>query len=247
MKTLILSLALLLSLGAFAQDENLVDGVVGEALPAIQIPDEVTIKSGDTKIIPLARFFYLDRLTLEVKNSLLCGQDSVRISFDGYHSQSLAVEGGTSGWRTKIVVVGANARNIEIYNNSGCKIKIKNITVLPRRFGSRPGHGPAYYPTTEAAAQVSFLMESILYLDQLVGDADRTQYLSPAKKVIGKALAVLNTSPETSQAALRSIQDVVAYLKSAEPFLDRLATIETTFEISNEIQSVKVSLERMIR
>jgi hypothetical protein len=250
MKTLLLSFALLLSLGAFAQEENVAavnDGTVGEALPAINMPEEVTIKSGDTKIIPLAHFFYLDRLTLEVKNNLLCGKDSVRISFDGYNSQNLAVEGGTSGWRTKIVVVNANARNIEIYNSSNCKIKVKDITILPRRYGTRPGHGPAYYPATEAAAQVSYLMETFLYLDQLIGDADRVAVLSPAKKIIGKAMATLNTSPETSQAALKAIQDVVAFLKANEAFIDRLSSTEATFDIANEIQSVKVSLERMIR
>jgi hypothetical protein len=248
MKTLLLSFALLLSLGAFAQeDAPAKDGVVGEALPAITMPEEVTIKSGDTKIIPLARYFYLDRLTLEIKNSFLCGKDSVRISFDGYQSQNLTVEGGSSGWRTKIVVVNGNARNIEIYNSSSCKVKIKEITILPRRYGARQGHGPVYFPVTEAASQVSFLMESFLYLDQLVGDADRVAYLSPAKKVIGKAMATLNTTPETSQAALKAIQDVVAFLKTAEPFTDRLTSTEATFEIANEIQSVKIALERMIR
>lgn len=238
-----MALAIVLSVSAYAQDEN----IVGDALPTINFPDEVSIKSGDTKIIPLSRFLFLDRITLEVKNGLFCGKDAVRISFDGFNSQNLVLEDSFSGWRNKIVVVGGNARNIEIYNNSNCKMKIRNITILPRRFGSRQGHGPVYYPSTEAAAQVSFLLESILFLDQLVGDADRVQYLSPAKKVIGKAMAVLNTSPETSQAALKSIQEVVTFLKSAEPFLEKLSTIETTFEIGNEIQSVKVSLERMIR
>lgn len=249
MKNLFLTTVVLFSLNVFAQ-ENIDESTQVENLAPINLPEEVTVKSGDTKIIPLPRYTFIDRVSLEVKNALLCGEDSVRISFDGYNSQSLKVEGGMDGYRTKILVVNAHARNIEVYNNSGCKVKIKAIQVLPRRFHVNRGghgHGHGYNHRTEAASQVSFLLESFLYLDSLVGDADRTAYLSPGKKALGKALSVLNTAPETSQASLAAIKEVISFLNASQPFIEKLATIETTFEISTEIQAVKATLERMIR
>ena len=217
-------------------------------LTPIKLPEEFTVKCGDTNIIPLPRFAFIDRMTMEVKTSPFCGDDQFRISFDGQAHQTVQVAGGLKGWRTKIITVSARARNIEIYNSGNCKLKIRQINVLPRRFNQGGNsHGPVYYPASDAAAHVSFLLESMLYLDSLMGDADRIQYISPSKKVLGKALSVLNTAPETSQAALKAIQDVIVHLQNIAPFIERLQTIETTFELAQEIQSTQVTLERMTR
>jgi hypothetical protein len=241
MKKLIALFAVIISFLASAQVET--DEI---KLTPIKMPEEFTIKSGDTKILPLPRFTFIDRLTLEVKTSAFCSDDQFRISFDGESNQTVHVA-GFSSWRTKIITATARARNIEIHNSSNCKMKIRQINILPRRFGQPGQNGPVYHPTSDAAAHVSFLLESMLYLDSLMGDADRIQYISPSKKVLGKALAVLNTSPETSQASLKAIQEVIAHLKSIAPFIERLQTIESTFELAQEIQSTQVTLERMTR
>lgn len=242
MKALYFVLSLLFTVSAFAQVE-------GEILLApIKISEKIEIASGDTKIIPLPRYTFIDRVTLEVKNGFFCGKSSAQISFDGFSLQNVAVQGGLKGFRNKIITVGNNARNIEITNNSNCKIKVRNINVLPRRFGTGRGtNGPVYVPASEAASHVSFLLETLLYVETLVGDADRTQYISPMKKTLGKALAVLQTAPETSQASLKAIQDVIASLNASEKFIEKLQTIESTFEVAKEIETAKVVLERMTR
>ncbi len=240
MKTLLLTFSLFFAANSFAQEEIL--------LQPIKINETIAIASGDTKIIPLPRFTFIDRVNLEVKNGFFCGKSSIQISFDGYSLQNLGIQGGLKGFRNKIINVGNNARNIEITNNSNCKIKVRAINVLPRRFGqNHGGNGPIYVPRSEAASHVSFLLESFLYVETLVGDADRTQYISPLKKSLGKALAVLQTAPETSQAALKAIQDVLSTLKQSEIFIEKLQTIESTFEAAKEIETAKVILERMTR
>lgn len=238
MKTLFLLLILIST--AFAQDPKHEEST----LPPIRLMEEVKVKSGDTAILSLPRYTFIDRITLEIKTSLLCGDDSVRFSFDGHQSQSVMVNNGLKGWRTKIITVMANARNIELYNTSNCTIRVKNIIVLPRRININQGYP---VPKSEAASYVSFLMETMLYLDSLVADADRVAYITPSKKVFGRALAVLNNAPETGAASLNAIKDVLEFLNSAAPFIERLQTIENTFEIAQEIQSSKVALERMIR
>lgn len=244
MKNLFLILLSLLSLSsAFAQETT------DEAqLQPFVLNEEVTIKSGDTKIIPLPRYTYIDRMIFDVKTSLFCDDSSFVVSLDGYASQTVSVAGKLDGYRSKIVVANVNARNVEIFNNSNCKIKIKGLQVLPRRWmtGSTGPRG-TYAPISQAGGQVSFLLEAILFLDPLVNDADRVQYISQAKKVLGKALAVLNSSPETSQASLAAIKEVLRFMDQAEPFFDRLSSIEATFDTVQEIQSVKTSLERMTR
>lgn len=240
MKKLFVLFMLILSSISFAQEDEV-------NLNPIRLPEEFTVKCGDSSIIPLPRLAFIDRMTLEVKTSPFCGEDQFRISFDGQAHQNVQVSGGMKGWRTKIITVSARARNIEIYNSSNCKLKVRQIHVLPRRMNQGPHHGPVYFPMSDAAAHVSFLLESMLYLDSLVGDADRINYISPSKKVLGKALSVLNTAPETSQASLRVIQDVIVHLQNIAPFIERLQTIETTFELAQEIQLTQVTLERMTR
>lgn len=243
MKALYVIFALMISAVAYAQATNDI------VLAPIKLPETITIASGDTKIIPLPRYTFIDRVTLEIKNGFLCGKASAQISFDGYGVQNIPVQ---SGWfkafRNKIVTVGNNARNIEITNNSRCKIKVRQINVLPRRWNSSyGGHGPVYFPASEAASQVSFLLETFIYVESLVGDADRIQYISPMKKALGKALAVLQTAPETSQASLKAIQEVIKTLQASEKFVEKLQSIESTFEIAKEIETVQVVLERMTR
>jgi hypothetical protein len=240
MKKIFLLILFILSSKSFAQvDADEVN------LTPIRIPEEFVIRSGDTKIIPLPRLAFIDRMTLEVRTSAFCGEDQFRISFDGQASQNVQLPTGMQGWRTKIVHVSARARNLEIYNSANCKIKIRQMHILPRRFNQ--GHGPVYYPASDAAAHVSFLLETMLYLESLVGDMDRVTYISSSKKVFGKALSVLNTSPETSQASLKAIQEVIQHLRSITPFIEKLQTIESTFELAQEIQSTQVILERMVR
>lgn len=203
MKSLSLIFSLLFTFSVFAQVETEI------VLAPIKIAETYKIASGDTKIIPLPRFTFIDRVTLEVKNGFFCGKSSAQISFDGYGLQNIQIQGGLKGFRSKIITAGNNARNIEITNNSNCSIKVKAINILPRRWGtSRGGNGPVYVPASEAAAHVSFLLETLLYVETLVGDADRTQYITPMKKSIARALAVLQTAPETSQASLKAIQEV---------------------------------------
>lgn len=231
---------------------------VGEAqLSPILMPEEFTVKSGDTKIIPLPHFMFIDRMTFEVKTSLFCKKDSFRVAFDGYSAQSVWLDGGLKGFRNKIVMAQVSTRTLEFTNTTECQIKVKNMQVLPRRFNARPGNcasplpcggnGPVYMPASEAGAQVSYLIETFQYLGDLATDADRIQFITPMKRTAGKALAVLNSAPETSQAALRAIQEVIRELKRAQPFIEKLATVEATFEIAQEIQSVEAALERMVR
>lgn len=229
-----------MALSAFAQDPKHEE----PTLPPIRLMEEVKVKSGDTGIIALPRYTFIDRMTLEIKTALLCGDDTIRFSFDGNQSQNVLVNNGFKGWRTKIITVMANARNIEIYNSSSCSIRIKNIIVLPRRININQGHT---LPRSEAASYVSFLMETMLYLDSLVGDADRVTYISPSKKVFGQALTILNNAPETSTSSLNAIKEVIEFLNSATPFIEKLQTIESTFGIAQEIQSTKFALERMTR
>ncbi len=240
MKLLFLFFTLTLTSLTWAQEEE-------ANLTPIRLPEEFTVKCGDTSIIPLPRLAFIDRMTLEVKTSTFCSEDQFSISFDGLAHQNVMVSGGIKGWRTKIITVSARAHNIEIYNTTNCKLKIREIHVLPRRMNQGPQHEPVYFPMSDAAAHVSFLLESMLYLDSLVGDEDRLNYISPSKKVLGKALAVLNSAPGTSQASLKAMQEVIVHLQSLTPFIERLQTIETTFELAQEIQSTKVILERMIR
>ncbi len=244
MKTLLNIFLLALSFNVFAQNE-----VQGEQLIPIKMNEEYTIKRGDLKIITLPRYTFIDRIAFEVKNSTFCSEDSIRISFDGLASQNVQVNGGISGYRSRIVTALTNSKTVEIFNGTDCKIKVKNIEVLPRRIqaGTRyPHSGPVIY-ASEASAQVSFLLDGLMFLDSLVNDYDRVNHLSPGKKIVGQALAVLNNAPETSQASIKAITTVIQFLESKQGFLERLATIESTFQISQDIQSVKVSLERMIR
>src|SRR5687767_7072548 len=79
-------------------------------LTPIYIREEISIKAGDTRIIPLPRYAYIDRMSLEVKTGFLCGKDSFRVSFDGYSARSVTVKGGFTGYRNKILSVDARAR-----------------------------------------------------------------------------------------------------------------------------------------
>lgn len=220
-------------------------------LRPIMIPTVQKVKAGDTHVIPLPRMAYIDRLSLEADTSAFCKKSSFLLSFDGHETKRVEVDGGLRGYRTKIIRVDARTRTLEVFNSTGCKLKIRNIQILPRRWSEHhrqiPGHGPVYHPVSDAGAQVSFLLETFMYLEGLVGDADRAQFITPTKKAVGKALAILNTTPETSQASLLAIKDVLFQLQAARPFVERLATIEATFEASQEIQSVEAALIRMIR
>jgi|GEM_PF-3299506 len=240
------------------------DVVIDRAEPAptrLFLPDTYKIKPGDTKIISLGRYTYIDRVSLEAKLCLFCGKESFRISFDGFSQGPVQAEGGLMGYRTKIVSADVGTRTIEITNTSRCELKIRSIEVLPRRWAAgRTGHdnyghgqpgshrrGPVFSHVSEPAAQVSFLVESYMMLDQLVGDQDRMDFVSPGKKIVGRAEAILNSTPETSQASVKAIQSVLKELERARSFFDRLAGSEANFELIQEIQSVEASLERMVR
>lgn len=250
-KNIFAILTLLFTVVAFAQEHEPIKEIEENITPIV-MPETYQVKSGDTRIIPLPRYTFIDRLTFEVKTSLFCGSGNFKMSFDGYSMRTVDFASGFNGYKTKIITADARTRTLEIYNTSNCSIYVKGITILPRRWQSGQGHHPVpgghhggYF--SEASAQVSFLFETLIYLNDLVSDHDRVTYLSPGKKVIGRALAVLNNTPETSQASLTAIKEVLDYLKMIRPLVDHLSTIETTFEVAQEIQSTEAALERMIR
>lgn len=250
--TLMTTLILPMTFAHAEIDPGLVD------IRPIVIKQEFTVKDGDTKIIRLPRYAFLDRVSMEVNTGLFCGKNHFSVSFEGYAHQNVDIKGGLTGYRNKIISANVWARTLEIHNTSGCKIKVRKIEVLPRRWyqgrtqgrGNGQTHGqtrPVVVPVSEAGAQVSFLLENILYIDNLVDDSDRVQFITPSKRVFGKALAVLNSAPETSQASLQAIKAVLEQLYAIRPLLDRLSSIEATFEVAQEIHSVETCLERMVR
>lgn len=238
---------------AWSQIENLPNGSPNGSdeefrpLPTIEIKQDYTIKSGDTVIIPLPRFTYVDRIMLDVRNNFFCKSSKFRMSFDGSNLQSVEVSGGAKGFRSKILTVNNSARNIEIYNETDCKIVVKNITVLPRRINAGYSSGAANISDSESVAHVSFLLETMRYLEELVSDQDKVEHISPAKKALGKALSALNTLPATAQASRTVILEVLTQFTKSQSFIERLLSINATYDIAQEIQSTLFILERMIR
>lgn len=240
MKVLSIFLTICFSLGAFAQQEEV-------NLNPIHFPDEVKIRKQDLTLISLPRIAFIDRIIMEIKISPLCGHGSFDVTFDSMSKKTLHLPGNVLGWRKKIINVSERARSIEIYNNLNCKLKIRNIQVLPRRYTFNNGGKPVYEANTDSAAHVNFILENLVFIESLVGDQDRIKYLTPTKKVLGNALSVINTSPETSQSARFAIEKVITQLNEIHPFIEKLQSIESTFDIAREILSAKQTLEKMIR
>jgi len=226
-------------------ESSAIEGVDYVLLPPIQVNDQFSVRRGDTELITIPRVSFIDRISLNIKRNVLCGQGTVQVSFDGMNSRIVSLAGGTRGFRKHILTVGRNIRSIEVKNLSGCKIHVAGIQILPRRWLT--GGFNRVTPMSEAGSLVNTLLESSIHLNNLVSDNYRVEYLNGARSVFAKSLAILNANPDTSRSSSLAIQNVINELERIQPLIDMLASVENTFEIANELQNIKYMLQRMIQ
>jgi hypothetical protein len=207
----------------------------------------IKIKASDTKIISLDRGYQIDRITFQARKSLMAN-DSARLllSVDGHHTLSVNVP--KTGWRTYTATIADFAKFIEVRNisNNGW-IKIRNITLLPRRI-INPGPGHDYIPSgSDAYYQVAFIKTTTDYLYHVINQEDRVRFIDPFVIILGNSLSVLETSSDISHSARVAVENVVVYMDSIAPFLDQMLQTPALSDLARELKTTQRLLNRMLQ
>lgn len=222
------------------------DNTEAKVLAPVKISVDQKIRKYDTAFITLPNLMILDRVVLRMKKDFLCfAKTKVEVSFEGSAPQMINVQAG--GLLNYVVKSDeTTAREIEIRSVEGCGVTVESATILPRVF--KPGNTVGHLgQMTNSYVAVSYTYQAFKYLENSVSDQDRISFLSPTLKVLGQALAVLSVVPETSTKAKEALQAVSNQLNADAPFIEKLMSIETTYPVAVEIESVKSQIENMLR
>jgi len=214
------------------------------------VEKKMVIRSHDTDVINLNRFMHIDRILIKAKASIFCGPSNLLISVDGYseNKQPLWVPSNLAARNFILEMQGFSGRTLQIENEGGCKVTIESIKVLPRRPLVKPhgGNGGGVGDVSDIAYYVSGVVDVAQILVDYVTPQEVVQYLSPWKRLGGKAVATINATGPSSTATRAALTALVKQLALDEAFIDRLISSQFTQDLGYEMMEAKTAIERSL-
>ncbi len=253
MKTIFFLMVALFSLNmAMAQENN--GGNNNEELVynpnPVVVNERMVLRSHDTDVIPFNRFMRIDRILIEAKTPASCSPSNLVVSVDGYaeNRKNVWIPSNLVARKFIVEMNGYSGRTLQIENDGGCRIIIKSIKILPRRpmVGGNGGGGGSVIDPTDITAHVMNIVDISQMLTEYVTPQEVVQYLSPLRKLGGKAVASINATGLTSTATRAALVALVEELKKHEVFIDRLISSLYTQDLGYQLMEAKVAIERSL-
>lgn len=204
------------------------------------------LNPGETRSIELGAFRHIRKLYIQAEGYR---QDAMfEVVVNGDTKGSVYVPGRDPSY---VVTVAETTQSVELRHVSGGTVQIHDVKALISTWQQRPTD-PGRFPELGAGARArgtELARRAMWISDQFeynVSPYNYTTYVYPIKRVAARVYVLAAGRGDMDLKTAKALQDLVAQIDFAKPFLDQTMKIDRLFELSVELLTLREYIDDLL-